>query len=255
MGWQRDYQARNWTAVENWWRRTDNLAELKALLAQLQRDVPRRTLTNGTDIHIEFYGPKNAPEEWKGAALILEFGELEAKINGDPASDIELWAEQQTSLREELHQLASSPEVTTGDSLLSCRAHAERALEALERINDVVGFRIGAYEPDEQEPLREFVALVAIYAMRAGYFAYAAESKVIQAHSARGQVLARAASKGGEIRALEVAPRRERILSKMVELKETGRVSSIQRVADLAFKQGYGTSGNANRQLWKRYMK
>jgi hypothetical protein len=254
MGWRGEYQARNWTAVENWWRRTDDLDELKALFAQLQRDVPRRTLTNGMDVHVEFQKSKDAPEEWRGASLILEFGELEAKINGDPSSDIELWAEQQTSLSKELQQLVSAPEVTKGDGVLSRRAQAERALEALQRVNEIVGLRIGVYTPDEQEPLREFVAQVAINAMRAGYFAYAAESKVIQADAVRGKKVVKSASNGGENRSRELSSERQRRLRRIGELIEYESLT-ISAASAKAAKEGIGKSRGANIKLWNRHMK
>lgn len=121
MEWQHDYDARSWEAIENWWRRSDDLAALSALLTQLQRDVPKRTLRNGVDEHQEFRKAKDAPKEWSGAAAILQYGELEAKIAGDPASDPEIWADQNARLTSELREFAALAEVTKGDMEFVCR--------------------------------------------------------------------------------------------------------------------------------------
>jgi hypothetical protein len=251
MDWYADYEARNWDSVENWWRRSDDVAQLSALLTRLKHDVPKRTLHNGVDKYEEPFPSKDAPEEWRRAAAILELGELEAKVIGEPLSDPEIWAAQYESLTAELTALVDLPEVTEGDPVLSRRAHAERALEALRLVNKTIEFRIGLYEPDEQDALREFAADVAINALRAGYFSYAAESKSIQAHAVRGKKTVAGASVGGRERARETELKTEEILKRMRELTE-GNNLSVSRAAEIAYKNGLGTSANANRQLWKR---
>ena len=249
--WRRHYDARDWQALENWWRHSDDFEELNALFSQLSRDVPKRVLRNGLDEHEEFLDAKNAPVEWMGAAAILEFGELEAKIHRYPASDPEIWEDQEAGLTAELRALVASEEVTEGDDVLSRRAHAERALESLEQVKKTVKFRLGLYSPDEQEALREFAADVAINALRAGYFSHAAESKSIQAHAVRGKTTLASAAAGGRSRARETNSKSKKILKRMRELvKEGGH--SVSRAAEIAHKEGQGTSANANRQLWKR---
>lgn len=252
MDWHADYEARNWEAVENWWRRSDDLAQLSALLTRLKHDVPKRTLHNGVDMYEESLPSKDAPEEWRRAAAILELGELEAKVMGEPPSDPEIWAEQHDSLAAELTAFVDLPEVTEGDPELSRRAHAQRALEALRRVNKAIEFRIGLYESDEQDALREFAADVAINALRAGYFSYAAESKSIQAHAVRGKKILENAATGGRIRAMETNVSTQKILNRMHELI-TPTHASVSRAAKIAFQEGLGSSAAGNIQQWKRH--
>lgn len=254
MDWLADYEAREWKAVENWWRGSDDLPALSALLTRLQRDVPKRTLSNGVDKHEEYLKARDAPDKWGGAAAILELGELEAKVLGDPFSDLEVWEDQHSNLRAELKVLAASPEDTKGDVELSRSAHAERALEALERVNKSIAFRVRLHKPEEREALHEFAADVAINALRAGYFAHAAESKAIQGDAVRGKVTLESAGAGGRSRARDTRHRTEMILKRMRELKDA-KPRSILSAAEQAWKDSLGTSPNANVQLWKNHRK
>jgi hypothetical protein len=249
--WQRYYDERDWTAIESWWRSSEDRTALSELYAQLQRDVPKRTLHNGVEIYEESVKAKEAPAEWRGAAEILEIGELEAKVLGDPLSDPEIWADQVSKLRVELETLAKEPEVTEGDALLSRRAHAERALEAIHMIDETIRFRTLLYKPEEQPQLLEFLANIAINAMRVGYFAKAAETKAIEVDAVRGRKTITSAAVGGRTLAASARPKTEQTLSKMRTLIEEKRLS-VSRAAATAFKQGFGSSPEANRKLWGR---
>jgi hypothetical protein len=140
------------------------------------------------------------------------------------------------------------PEVTKGDAELSRRAHAERALEALEKLAETIRFRVGLYDPDEREPLREFAAAIAINALRAGYFARAADSKGFETDAVRGQKTKSSAKTGGEIRATQTKPTTDAVLAEMRLLIDAG--VNISRAALAVHKKGIGSSKEANRHLW-----
>jgi hypothetical protein len=248
IDWRKAYKSRDWDSVDNWWRTSDDRAELLGLLGQLRRDVPKRTLENGVETVEESISSEKAGEGWKGAAEILELGELEAKVAGVPADDAAIWSEQSEGLSAELRNLLAMPEVTEGDAELSRRAHAGRALEALEQIAETIRFRIGMYDQDEREPLCEFAAAIAINALRAGYFARAAESKKMEVDAVRGQKTKSSAKTGGETRARQTKPTKDAVIQKMRVLIEAGH--TVSGAADAAHRVGIGSSQDANRKLW-----
>lgn len=249
--WQKGYEDRNWNAIDNWWRNSDDQSAKRSLLTQLQRDVPKRTFQNGVETAKEFVRTKDAPEAWKGAAEILELGELEADVAGDPLSDVVIWADQCAKLSAELQALSELPEVTKGDFELSRKEHSTRAIEALKAVQEAIEFRVRLYRPAEQESLREFASSVAINAMRAGFFAHLAESKEIEAHAVRGKISLSSASDGGKARAKTTRLLTERILEKIAALVAKGHTRA--RAADLVYLQGFGKSKGANLQLMKRH--
>ncbi|GAB1362935.1 hypothetical protein MASR1M32_21710 [Rhodobacter sp.] len=252
MEWKNAYDRRDWIAVDNWWRRSEDKEARQALFDQLQRDRPRRQLLNGTDKEEVPVPAKDVPPEWAEAVEILELGELEASIECDPPSSAEIWADQFRALSEELRALAASPEVTKGDDELSRASHAGRALEALDQIEQKIPFYLDLFEPAERGVLEEFAAILAINALRAGHFANAAGSKVPQSHAIRGQKILYGAKAGGTIRAKEAERKRKEALEEMRRLIERGHTKS--QAARIAVHNGFGSSPEANRQLLKRYL-
>ena len=105
--WQPLLESRSWNALENWWQEwvaayPDATAPLKALLAALEEIVPKITVENGMERlerHIKCSDPEDVwqgREHIKGAAKILELGELEAAAEMEPPTAKQIWSEQRS---------------------------------------------------------------------------------------------------------------------------------------------------------------
>lgn len=89
--WRAAYRDWDWDAVDNWWRRSSDRVQLQALFKRLRADLPQTAIENGTEVDWEYQLPDNVSKEWHGAAMIMYSGELEAKIEGDPPTDLQQW--------------------------------------------------------------------------------------------------------------------------------------------------------------------
>ncbi len=74
--------------------------------------------------------------------------------------------------------------------------------------------------------------------------------KPFEPHALRGMKTVSSASDGGRIRAGETQKKTRAVLRKMERLILSGKSQS--NAAKIAFKQGYGSSAEANRKLWQR---
>lgn len=72
-------------------------------------------------------------------------------------------------------------------------------------------------------------------------------------HFLRGQKSIASASAGGQARAQKSRPNTQAVLRAMERHLEGGK--SVARAADLAHRNGHGTSAEANRKLWTRHRK
>lgn len=253
IDWRDLYQLRDWIAIENWWRNTDETAQAKELLEWLQRDVPRVTRQNGFEEKLDSKRPDEAPEEWKGAAKILYMGELEALVEGEPERASEEWQRERDKVVGQLEKFTALEEVTDGDPELSRRSHADKALDFLKQIE--LGFEWMSHEvdPDEREWLLEVIAHTAHNAFSAGVHAFAAAGKEIEVHALRGQKIARSASAGGKSKNREGKLEREKLLAYMQASIEKDH--SVSAAAEHAYNAGLGPSPSANRKRWYRNRK
>ena len=71
-------------------------------------------------------------------------------------------------------------------------------------------------------------------------------------HASRGRKTQKAASEGGRQRQREMHPRKTKILAEMQRLLKEKPHIGISGAAEQAYKNGFGTSGNANRAIWYR---
>ena len=70
-------------------------------------------------------------------------------------------------------------------------------------------------------------------------------------HVLRGRQTAASAKRGGQVRAMTLATTTEKTLTEMQRLITSGL--SIVRAAQIAHRNGFGSSGAANRRLWSRH--
>ncbi len=250
IDWRDLYQRRDWIAIENWWRSSDDTAQLRELLEWLKRDVPEVIRQNGIEEKPDYARPDEAPEEWKGAAKILYLGELEALVEGEPELASAEWQRERDKVVGQLEKFTALEEVTDGDPELSRRSHADKALNFLKQIELDYEWMSHEVDPDEREWLLEVIAHAAHNAFSAGVHAFAAAGKEIEVHALRGQKIAKGASAGGKSKNREGKPEREKILAHMQASIEKGH--SVSAAAKHAYNAGLGTSPGANLQRWKR---
>lgn len=254
--WMTLYARRDWNGLDNWWRHCENAEEVAAFLKRLQADVPKVARQNGMEQLTDHAHPTEAPDEWKGAAEILLLGELEAAVSGDPEPVPDQWRRSREEVSNLLRALKDAEEVTTGDPALSRVAHAKTALDMLDSIDSCVSMMANEIDPDCNNPdgrewLIAFAEEIVSIAFDAGAHTRAAIGKEIEGHAIRGQKTILSARQGGLVRRLTKAPMTAAVLARMEELSDRG--FSISRAAQIAAKEGLGSSSNANRQLSKRY--
>lgn len=255
--WKTAYESNQWDEVENWWRACDDVGQLLALFRQLQRDVPRVKIVNGTEEMEEFVHPDVAPEGWRGAAQILLLGELEAKIEGDPAPELEEWQHLADQTASMMREYLGAKEPTTGHRLLSRAAHAEAVLDLLKGIDRDTKIMCAELDPDGTQPddrawLKSVIAQTALAAFNAGAHARAAVGKAIEQHAVRGKNTLASAQEGGRVRSEGAKRTTIIVIAEMERLIGSGQ--SAKSAARLAFQAGYGASPEGNRTAYKRHI-
>lgn len=257
--WRRLYAARDWAALEDWFWRTQDTEGRAQLLASLKRDVPTRRQVNGTEAQEAYVTEVEAPKEWKGAARILELGELEAMVEQEaglePVGYATAWRDGVETIRERLAALLDAEEVTEGDPSLSRRALAEFGLRALNQIDIVVALMADEIDPDRVDPdsrewLEQALLEAAFWAYRVGLADRGAAAKTIEVDAVRGRNTIGGASLGGQMRSAATKDATTSIIKEMQRL--VGDRHSVKRAAELVHQRGLGTSPEANRQLYKR---
>ncbi len=248
--WRVLYDQRDWAEIENWWRDSDNLEELKAFREQLRRDVPKVTRENGMEKFTDFVRPSEAPEEWRDAAAILRLGELDARIDGDPPTASEEWKRLRDAIAETLSDLIEADEVTFGDAALSRATHARLSLDQLVQIDRQIVWMCGEIEAENRDWLAEALFSAAVSAFSAGVQAQLAAGKGIELHATRGQKVLRGASDSGKQRRAKTKPKTQAVLEHMQTSVDRGHTASA--AAKHAFTAGLGTSVGANRKIWTR---
>lgn len=189
-GWELLVKRNDWDAVDQWWQdeiiinpeKREGLAELLSTLRELVPTVP---IQNGVEEYKRHIRTDDPAEMWhdgilhlRGAALILDLGELEAVVEGPPATSLSRWNEHQSLIKKHLTELAKKPEATTGAEELSRKSHAHIAIEMLENIGTTTNWMTGQLNDEHEKSwLREIIAEVANLAFEAGRHTQAAWGK------------------------------------------------------------------------------
>lgn len=263
--WRAAYDRRDWAEVDNWWRglaldgdmplTSAERVELEELRRRLLADVPKVEVVNGmekTERHVTLV---EATVEWKGAAEILEKGELEAVLDGEPPTALDAWQAERARIAAILDDLRGAAETTKGDAALSRAAHIADVDEAFGQIDRGVKFALDEIDrrgrkKQERAWLREILAEVLLPAFRAGVHARAAVGKAIEADAVRGAKTIRAASLGGTMKKGAQAAQLKALIDCMKGAQM--RNKSVAAAALYAFQQGHGASKAANERAWYR---
>jgi len=188
-GWEPLFKAAKWPEIDNWWRHwsfnnSGDLAPLCALLSALRNAVPTIPEENGMERRKRHLTSKADPKFWqgrehlKGAADILELGELEAAIEGDPPIASEVWRDTRSIIEPFLQTYLSENEVTEGTDDLSRRTHAREALDLLHYVDNAGDFLSRELDVQEDKDwLKEALAEIANCAFAAGRHTQAAWGK------------------------------------------------------------------------------
>lgn len=245
--WRTAFRDRDWIAVENMWRWLD-LSEQRALLAALQEQVPKIIIENGTERYRRHVTVREAPEEWKGAAKILQDGELEATIEGDPPNEVSVWRDIRIEIEKDLRTLSTAPEVTRGAPELSRRRHAEDALEYLHNIDKHQSLMRQEMRDKHNSPwLDAVIAGTAADAFLAGRHAQIALNKHIETAAMRGEKSAAGSLNGAHETNKQHIPLREARITRMKELLL--KFTSVRRAAKQCSAEGLGNF-EAIRKQW-----
>lgn len=250
--WRTAFRNRDWIAVENMWQWLE-LSEQRALLAALQEQVPKIIIENGTERYRRHVTVREASEEWKGAAKILQDGELEAWIEGNPPDAVSVWRDIRIEIEKDLRTLSTAPEVTRGAPELSRRRHAEEALEYLQNIDVSQSWMDQELDnEDDREWLNTVIAAAASDAFLAGRHAQIAVNKHIETAAVRGEKNAGGSKNGAHVTNKPRVLRTSKIIARMDQLIP---LMSIDCAAAQSTAEGFGTSPEGNRQAWTRHKK
>lgn len=188
-GWEHLFAAAKWPEINDWWQHwifnnPSELAPLCALLSKLRDIVPKIDEENGIERQERHLSSTDDPKLWqgqehlKGAADILEHGELEAAIEGDPPVASEEWGNTRNSIEPILQAYLRENEVTEGTNDLSRGKHARDALDLLHAIDNMAAFLSRELDTqDDKDWLKEVLAEVANFAFAAGRHTQAAWGK------------------------------------------------------------------------------
>jgi hypothetical protein len=237
--------------------------DLRAILAAVRDLVPSVEDTNGVEVLLRPARPDEIvePNEQRAkamreAAMVLELGELEALVEGDPKPASVTWAQTEGEARTELAGLRALPEETKGSAGLSRAAHADRAIDFLDDVRKTRAIALGDTQTEEE---RAWVIELIAEAAQAGYWAcrhaQAAIGKAVEAHAVRGIKVRKGSSDGGQIRSRQRGPETDMVLAMMEQIRADNPNLSVARAAALAHAKGLGTSAEANRQLWQAHKK
>ena len=94
------------------------------------------------------------------------------------------------------------------------------------------------------------VQLAAEYGFRIGRSYEALLKKPYEPHALRGMKIVRSAQSGGQVRAQQIGGGRAQIIAAMQRFVANGH--TVSRAAELACREGHGSTASANRQSWYR---
>lgn len=184
--WQELVENGRWDELRNWIDDPERLSKesgpsLAALLAKLRGMVPMVEVSNGVECTRRRLRPSDPPDMWVGrehlreAAVILELGELEARVEREPPAASTEWAEHREIVRSHLEHFIEADNPTSGDEDLSRRAHAQTALDLFSRIDFSKAIADAqSSSARDQEWLTELVSEIAFAAFAAGRHTQAA---------------------------------------------------------------------------------
>jgi len=172
----------------------DEPGALRDLLEALRKVVPLVAVENGMERSERHIKIDDDPSLWqgcerlKGAAGILELGELEAAAYGDPQTGRDAWNDHKAMIQDNLRPLMETGEQTEGSDELSRATHAREASELL-KTTDRVNRMMSAQMPHEADRtwLDEVIAEVAFLAFEAGRHTQAAWGKEFESFAVTRQ--------------------------------------------------------------------
>jgi len=188
-GWEPFIEAHQWDDVTDWWMRSyfdnpDEPAPLRALLAALLELVPKVQEENRMELRERHLTARDDPKHWrgqehlKGAAAILDLGELQAAIERYPPEASEAWRKNRKIIEAFLDEFLEGQEVTEGAKDLSRKAHAREARDLLRYTDDVTATLSCEMDSEEDRDwLQEGFAEIANLAFEAGRRTQAAWGK------------------------------------------------------------------------------
>lgn len=252
--WQQLIEARDWDAFEHWWWEESDRNKRVAAWDELKRQCPKTTRVNGMESFQDFVKPDEAPEGWRGLAILIELGELQASLDGNPPRASEDWAALRSRTTEILSELAKQPELTEGDDVLSRVAHIAAAHEWLDEIKKESNLALQQADTEDQDWLRELVSAVARSAFLAGAHASAAAGKEVEWHALRGKNMIESGKRSWDERRPESMERNRKIVSCMKKVMADNPNLSIAAASRIAHeKYKLGASPEANRQVYYRW--
>jgi len=262
FGWEELVRECDWDGVENWYiacfdDRHEHHDALATLLARLEEIVPKVKVTNRMEKAQRYALPTDPNEVWvgkehfKGAAVILQLGELAAAVYGDPKSVVEEWSDYRDVIITRLENYLEQEEPTTGDAEYSRGHHCLAALEGLGDVQSLMDKADTAFDTDDDLLwLREIMSEIAYLSFDAGRRTQAAWGKDIENLAFMGSKVHEGQKRGGDGRRQSLKQKKSMVLKEMKRLKEVGH--SIENAARICAEKGIGTSLSANKAMWFR---
>ena len=191
-------------------------------------------------------------------AKILELGELEASVEGEPPIASQAWHDLLKQVEPLLQIAMTEPEVTEGTPELSRRAHANAASEYLAEVARIPAFLAPSMDTeDEMRWLVEVVAEVATAAFMAGYHTRTAWGKAFELDAVKGEKGAGGSRNRAHQTNLKFVKPRAEILARIDELRLTiidGKPMKVSKaIAQCAVERS--TSYESVSRIWYRYRK
>jgi hypothetical protein len=194
-GWEDFVAQTRWDDVENWWNENyfsedRNPTALKALLDRLEAIVPKIDVKNGMERLQRHLRVSDESEVWqghehlRGAAAILDAGELAAAIEGTPPTASKAWAAHRTMVEQKLALFLAREESTKGAEELSRQVHAQEALDSLRTIDRLERWMWSELDDEVDKAwLSEVIAQAAFLAFDAGRRTQAAWGKEFERYA------------------------------------------------------------------------
>lgn len=255
QSWQEMYAARDWVALQNWWPHCEDQHARRAFFKRLVADVPKVLKANGLEELQQHARTKDAPDAWKGAALILELGELEASLTGPVPDPIEELSRERRRVTQELEALMQIDEPTEGSPELSQAGHIHQVFEQFRELDKIVAIATSEIDEDRLRPndrrwVKMLIAEAFLCGFHTGAHARAALMKDFEKAAVSGARTLAGGQSGGRKKREVYKDRNGAIIARME--RSIARGYSIAAAADGAFKAGLGTSAEANRKLYYR---
>lgn len=229
----------------------DGQSTAREYLAILKEEVPTKLLQNGMEAQEVRVRSEELEGRQKQAAEILELGELEAFVEGDPPTAQEACIQLRESVLGAFESRLIEGEITDGDEQLSRAAHLDRMKSHFANLDAQTEWALSQVHEEERRWVREVIAEATIDAFLAGSEARSFYGKNAEKLAVRALNYRNTASLGGKLKGAANKPQREAILAAMAAYRNRGH--SLGNAAELTAKQGLGTSKDANKKMWERY--